>query len=66
MHLIVVPQQSGGWQHTYSTKAMQIDHANEQPIYSLLSLVLSLALFSVTHFSQTRLKSSLPDVNFKN
>ncbi len=65
MHLIVVPQQSGDWQHTYSTKAMQMDRANEQSIYSM-SMVLSLALFSVTNFSQTRLKRSLPDVKFKN
>ncbi len=30
MHRIVLPQQSGGCQHNYSTKARQAGHANEQ------------------------------------
>jgi hypothetical protein len=38
LHLIVVPQLSGGWQHNYSTKTRQAGHANEQPMYSLISM----------------------------
>jgi hypothetical protein len=38
LHLIVVAQLSGGWQHNYSTKTRQAGHANEQPMYSLISM----------------------------
>jgi hypothetical protein len=38
LHLIVVPQQSSGWQHNYSTKTRQVGRANEQSIYSLMSI----------------------------
>jgi len=38
MHLIVAPQLSGGWQHNYSTKTWQADHANEQSFYLLKSM----------------------------
>jgi hypothetical protein len=37
LHLIVVPQLSGGWQHNYSTQKRQAVCANEQFIYSLMS-----------------------------
>jgi hypothetical protein len=37
-----VPQLSGGWQHNYSTKTRQAGCANEQSMYSLLSLILPL------------------------
>ncbi len=39
LQLIVVPQLSGGWQHNYSTKTRQAGHANEQSLYSLMSMV---------------------------
>jgi hypothetical protein len=39
LHLIVVPQLSGGWQHKYSTKTLQAGCANEQSMYSLMSMV---------------------------
>ncbi len=29
----------GGWQHNNSTKARQAGHANEQDMYSLMSMV---------------------------
>jgi hypothetical protein len=28
----VAPQQSGGWQHNYSTKTRQAGHTNEQAV----------------------------------
>jgi len=37
-HLIVVPQLSSGWQHNYSTKTRPAGQANEQPMYSLMSM----------------------------
>ncbi len=40
-HMIVAPQISGGRQHNYSNKARQAGHANEQSIYSLMSLDLT-------------------------
>jgi hypothetical protein len=38
LHLIVVPQLSSGWRHNYSTKTWQTDWANEQSMYSLMSM----------------------------
>jgi hypothetical protein len=38
LNQIVVPQLNGGWQYNYSTKARQGGRANEQSIYSLLSV----------------------------
>jgi hypothetical protein len=43
LHLIVVPQLSSGWQHNYSTKARQAGCANEQSMYSLMSMIFSVA-----------------------
>jgi len=39
LHLIVAPQLSSGWWHNYSTKTRQTGRANEQSIYSLLSIL---------------------------
>jgi hypothetical protein len=39
LHLIGVPQLSSGWQHSYSTKTRQAGRANEQSMYSLMSMV---------------------------
>jgi hypothetical protein len=39
LHLIVVPQLSGGQRHNYSTKTRQAGQANEQSMYSLMSMV---------------------------
>jgi len=39
LHLIVGPQLSSGWQHKYSTKTRQVGQANEQSMYSLMSMV---------------------------
>ncbi len=39
LHLIVVPQLGGSRQHNYSTKTRQTGHANEQYMYSLMSMV---------------------------
>ncbi len=39
LHLIVVPQLSSGWQHNFSTETRQAGHANEQSMYSLMSMV---------------------------
>ncbi len=36
--LIVAPQLSSGWQHNYSTKTRQAGHADEQSMYSLMSM----------------------------
>ncbi len=47
LHLIVAPQLSGGWQHYYSTKTRQAGHANEQSMYSLMSIVSLLTTFPV-------------------
>ncbi len=38
LHLIVALQLSGGWRHNYSTKTRQTGHANEQSMYSLISM----------------------------
>ncbi len=38
MHLIVVPKLSGGWQHICSSKTRQAGWANEQYIYSRMSI----------------------------
>jgi hypothetical protein len=37
LHLIVAPQL--GWRHNYSTKTRQAGRANEQSMYSLMSMV---------------------------
>jgi hypothetical protein len=39
LHPIVVPQLSGGCQHNYSTKTRQAGRADEQSLYSLMSMV---------------------------
>jgi hypothetical protein len=39
LHLIVVPQLSGGWQHIYSTKTWQAGRAHEQSMYSPMSML---------------------------
>jgi hypothetical protein len=33
LHLIVAPQLSSGWWHSYSTEARLVGHANEQSMY---------------------------------
>ncbi len=38
LHLIVVPQLGGSWQHNYSTKTRQAVRANEQSMDSLMSM----------------------------
>jgi hypothetical protein len=38
MQLIVAPQLSSGRQHNYSTKTRQAGRANEQSMYSLMSI----------------------------
>jgi len=38
LHLIVAPQLSSGWQHNYSTKTRLAGRANEQSMYSLMSM----------------------------
>ncbi len=60
LHLIVVPQLSSGWWHNYLTKTRQPGWANEQSIYSLMSMIyikvhlykgknyIKLVLFSIT------------------
>jgi hypothetical protein len=40
LHLIVAPELSGGWQHNHSIKIRQLGCANEQSIYSLMSMVI--------------------------
>ncbi len=44
LHLIVAPQLGGGRQHNYSTKTRQAGRANEQSVYSLMSMSCSLLL----------------------
>jgi hypothetical protein len=39
--MIVAPQLSSGWQHNYSTKTRQVCRANEQSMYSLMTIVSS-------------------------
>jgi outer membrane receptor for ferric coprogen and ferric-rhodotorulic acid len=39
LHLIVSPQLSSDWQHNYSTKTRQAGWANEQSMYSLMSMI---------------------------
>jgi hypothetical protein len=36
--LLVATQLSGGWQHNYFTKIWQTGHANDQSMYSLMSV----------------------------
>jgi hypothetical protein len=38
LHLIVAPQLGGGQQHNYSNKTRQAGCANEQSMYSLMSM----------------------------
>jgi hypothetical protein len=38
LHLIVIPQLSRGQRHNYSTKTRQAGQANEQSMYSLMSM----------------------------
>ncbi len=40
LHLIVVPHLGGSRWHNYSTKTRQVGRANEQSMYSLMSMVL--------------------------
>jgi hypothetical protein len=53
LHLIVVTQLSNGWQHNYSIKTRKVGQANEQCMYSLMSLrrlfivMLSVVMLSV-------------------
>ncbi len=35
----MAPQLGSGWQHNYSTKTRQVGHANEQSMYSLMSMI---------------------------
>jgi len=35
----VVPQLCSGWQHNYSTKTRQAGRANEQSMYSFMSMI---------------------------
>jgi hypothetical protein len=35
----VIPKLIGGWQHNYTTKTRQVGLANEQSIFSPLSMV---------------------------
>jgi len=39
----VVPQLCSGWRHNYSTKTRQAGRANEQSMYSLMSMQQTLA-----------------------
>jgi hypothetical protein len=39
------PTDSSGWRHNYSTKTRQVGQANEQSMYSLMSMVATLARF---------------------
>jgi hypothetical protein len=39
--MTVVPPLSGDWQHNYSTKTRHEGHANEQSMYSLMSMAFS-------------------------
>ncbi len=38
LHLIVVPQLSSGWRHNHSAKTRHAGCANEQSMYSLMSM----------------------------
>jgi hypothetical protein len=40
LHLMVAPQLSSGWRHNYSTKTRPAGHAKEQPMHSLMSMVI--------------------------
>ncbi len=42
LHLIVAPQLGGGRRHNYSTKTRQAGCANEQSMYSLMSMGITL------------------------
>jgi hypothetical protein len=44
LHLIVAPQLSSGERHNYSTKTWQAGQANEQSMYSLMSMESTLFL----------------------
>ncbi len=41
MYLIVAPQLGGGRRHNYSTKTRQAGQANEQYMYSLMSMCIT-------------------------
>jgi len=45
LHLIVAPQLCSGWRHNCSTKTRQAGRANEQSMYSLMSMILRLLEF---------------------
>jgi hypothetical protein len=46
LHLIVAPQLGAGRQHNYSTKTRQAGHANEQSMYSLMSMLHRIECFA--------------------
>ncbi len=46
LHLIVAPQLCSGWRHNYSTKTRQAGRANEQSMYSLMSMPPSLLIYA--------------------
>ncbi len=60
MHLIA-KQLSSGWQHNYSTKTRQVGRANEQSMYSLMSLVhaLKITILSITTLLSITAKRTL-------
>jgi hypothetical protein len=39
LHMIVAPQLSSCWRHNFSTKTRQAGQANEQSMYSLMSMI---------------------------
>jgi hypothetical protein len=54
LHLIVAPQLCSGWRHNYSTKTRQAGRADEQSMYSLMSMFLAQARRAPIYFAQAR------------
>ncbi len=53
----MVPQLSSVWQHNYSTKTRQPVRANEQSMYSLMSM--SRSIINATQATRNNIKTSL-------
>jgi hypothetical protein len=47
LHLIVAAQLSSGWWHDYLTKTRQAGWGNEQSVYSLMSMMVTLTVLTL-------------------
>jgi hypothetical protein len=61
LHLIVAPQLGGGRQHNYSTKTKLAGYANEQSMYSLMSMG---ATYFLCHYVERSTSLFVPPLTY--